>query len=528
VSDRFDAIVVGAGPNGLVAANRLADAGWSVLVLEAQPTVGGAVRSDRDVDPAFVHDTFSSFYPLAAASSAIRSFDLEQHGLTWVHAPAVLGHPLPDGDWALLHRDRDRTASMLEGHQSGDGEAWLQLCAQWDVIGPSLVGALLSPFPPVRHGLGGLARVRRAGGLELVRTLLTPASELGRTRFAGTAPRLLLAGNAGHADIPLDAPGSGLMGLLMSMLGQTVGFPVPEGGAGMLTAALARRLESLGGQVHTGTEVVAIEVDRGRATAVRTAGGSRYGARRAVVADVTAPMLYRRLLDDRDVPAATARAMDAFQLDPGTVKVDWALDGPVPWRGTPVVAPGTVHVADSVEEMTESLGQVQAGAVPARPFLLAGQMTTTDPTRSPAGTESFWAYTHVPQQVRRDAGDGSILGIWDRDDCERFADRMQARIEEVAPGFGSRVRTRRVLGPHELEARDANLVGGAINGGTAQLHQQLVFRPVPGWGRAETPISGLYLGSASAHPGGGVHGTPGMNAARAALFHDRVSLRRRR
>ena len=529
MSDHYDAIVVGAGPNGLVAANRLADAGWSVLVLEAQPGVGGAVRSDRDVDPDFVHDTFSSFYPLAAASPAIRSFDLERHGLTWRHAPGVLGHPLRDGDWALLHRDRDRTAAMLEGHRRGDGEAWLELCAQWDVIGPSIVGALLSPFPPVRHGLGGLARVRRAGGLDLVRTLLTPANELGRSRFAGVAPRLLLAGNAGHADIPLDAPGSGLMGLLMSMLGQTVGFPVPEGGAGRLTQALAQRLVGLGGQIHTGTEVVAIEVDHRRATAVRTAGGSRYGARRAVVADVTAPMLYRRLLDDHDVPAATARAMDAFRLDPGTVKVDWALDGPVPWRGTPAVAPGTVHVADSVEEMTESLGQVQAGAVPARPFLLAGQMTTTDPTRSPAGTESFWAYTHVPQRVRRDAGDGSVLGVWDRDDCERFADRMQARIEEVAPGFGSRVRARRVLGPHELEARNANLIGGAINGGTAQLHQQLVFRPVPGRGRAETPIAGLYLGSASAHPGGGVHGAPGMNAARAALVHDRLpSLRRTR
>ena len=262
MSDHYDAIVVGAGPNGLVAANRLADAGWSVLVLEAQPGVGGAVRSDRDVDPDFVHDTFSSFYPLAAASPAIRSFDLERHGLTWRHAPAVLGHPLRDGDWALLHRDRDRTAAMLEGHRRGDGEAWLELCAQWDVIGPSIVGALLSPFPPVRHGLGGLARVRRAGGLDLVRTLLTPANELGRSRFAGVAPRLLLAGNAGHADIPLDAPGSGLMGLLMSMLGQTVGFPVPEGGAGRLTQALAQRLVGLGGQIHTGTEVVAIEVDR--------------------------------------------------------------------------------------------------------------------------------------------------------------------------------------------------------------------------------------------------------------------------
>ena len=522
MSERYDAVVIGAGPNGLVAANHLADAGWSVLVLEAQAEVGGAVRSARDVHEDFVHDTFSSFYPLAAASPAIRSFDLERHGLVWRHAPAVLGHPMRDGDWALLHRDRDRTASMLEGHQPGDGEAWLALCAQWDVIGPSILGGLLSPFPPVRHGLTGLTRLRRAGGLDLVRTLLTPANALGRSRFTGEAPRLLLAGNAGHSDIPLDAPGSGLMGLLMSMLGQTVGFPVPEGGAGMLSTALARRLEATGGKIRTDAEVIGIDVDRGRATDVRTADGSRYAARRAVVADVTAPLLYRRLLADGDVPARTARAMDAFQLDPGTVKVDWALDGPVPWRGTPAVAPGTVHVGDSVDEITESLGQVQSGAVPARPFLLAGQMTTTDPTRSPAGTESFWAYTHVPQQVRRDAGDGSVRGTWDRDDCERFADRVQARIEEVAPGFGSRVRVRRVLGPRELEARNASLIGGAINGGTAQLHQQLVFRPVPGWGRAETPIAGLFLGSASAHPGGGVHGAAGMNAARAALFHARL------
>ncbi len=172
--------------------------------------------------------------------------------------------------------------------------------------------------------------------------------------------------------------------------------------------------------------------------------------------------------------------------------------------------------------MTEAFGQVAANAVPAQPFLLAGQMTTTDPTRSPAGTESMWAYTHVPQEVVRDAGEEGIRGDWGHDDLERFADRMQARIEELAPGFGSRIAARRILGPRELEARDANLIGGAINGGTSQLHQELVFRPVPGLGRAETPVRRLYLGSASAHPGGGVHGAPGMNAARAAVAHDRL------
>ncbi|MGZ4438409.1 MAG: phytoene desaturase family protein [Nocardioidaceae bacterium] len=517
-----DAVVVGAGPNGLVAANHLLDRGWSVLVLEAQPEVGGAVRSAEDVHPGFVHDTFSSFYPLAAASPTLRSLDLPAHGLRWTHAPAVLGHPRSDGSWTLLHRGRDETARLLEAAHAGDGEAWLRQCEEWDRVGDQVVGALLSPFPPVRSAAAMLARLRSVGGLEFVRTLLTPAAELGRSRFGGAGPALLLAGNAGHADIPLDAPGSGLMGLLMTMLGQTVGFPVPEGGAGGLAAALAHRITAGGGQIRCSARVVSVEVVGGRAVAVRTEDGERHEARHAVVADVVAPHLFGGLVRPEDLPARVRRGMRRFELDPGTVKVDWALDGPVPWASTPAHAPGTVHVAESLEEMTTATGQIAAGAVPARPFLLVGQMTTTDPTRSPAGTESLWAYTHVPQRVLRDAGEEGIRGVWDHDDLERFADRIQGRLEELAPGLGGRVLARRILGPHELEARNASLVGGAINGGTAQLHQQLVFRPVPGLGRAETGIGGLYLGSASAHPGGGVHGAAGMNAARAAVAHRRA------
>ena len=517
-----DAVVVGAGPNGLVAANYLADAGWSVLVLEAQPEVGGAVRHDSELREGFVQDTFSAFYPLAAASRTIQSFQLEKHGLVWRHAPAVLGHPLPDGQWAILHRDRHRTARMMDDSHPGDGDAWLELVDAWDRIGDHIVSALLTPFPPVRAGLGALTKLRSVGGLEFVQLMLTPVTDIGRTLFTGVSPRILLAGNAGHADIPLDSAGSGVMGILLAMLGQTVGFPVPEGGAGRLTQALARRLESMGGEIRCSAEVIGVDVENGRAVAVRTAD-ERFEARHAVLANVVASKLYGDLVPPDDVPEKIARGMKGFQLDPGTIKVDWALSGPVPWRSRPAYAPGTFHVADSVEQMSEALAQVTAGAVPARPFMLAGQMTTADHTRSPAGTESLWAYTHVPHHSAYDAGEGGIRGEWDRDDCERFADRMQARIVELAPDFESRVLARRVLGPREMEARDANLVGGALNGGTANLHQQLMFRPVPGQGgRAETGIAGLYLASASAHPGGGVHGAPGMNAARAALVHRRI------
>ena len=516
----YDAVVIGSGPNGLVAANRLADAGWSVLVLEAQPDVGGAVRSDRELDPDFVQDTFSAFYPFGAASPVLRSLGLEEYGVRWVHAPAVLGHLLGE-EWILLHRERERTAQVLEDLHAGDGDAWLELARWWDGIGDQLVDALMAPFPPVRAGLKTLPRLVRAGGLEAVRTLLSPVTDLARERFNGEAGGLLLAGNAAHSDIPLTSPGSGLLGIMLAMLGQDVGFPVPEGGAGQLSAGLARRLAARGGEIRCSAEVTRIDVVDGRAVGVTVADGERVAVRRAVLADVSAPALFGRLVPAADVPPRMLQSMRRFRPDPSTVKVDWALSGKVPWAVPPAREPGTVHLSPSLGSLTRSLQEVAVGVVPKDPFVILGLMTTADPTRSPAGTESMWAYTHVPQPEDHVADAADVLtGRWDHDDLERMADRMQEQVERQAPGFGSLVKARRVLGPLELEARNANLIGGSIGGGSSQLHQQLVFRPVPAMrGRPETGIDGLYLASSAIHPGGGVHGACGNNAARAALWH---------
>lgn len=516
-----DAVVIGSGPNGLAAANLLADRGWDVLVLEAQPKAGGAVASARDVHPDFVHDTFSSFYPMAGVSPVFGQLGLERYGLEWRHAPAVLGNPLPDGSWAIMHRTVADTVAGLEAATPGDGERWQELVDLWHRIGPDLSNGLMTPFPPIRSVLRGLPKLRSVGGAQFIRTLMEPLTTLVEKRFHGAAARVLLAGSAAHTDVPLAAPGSGLYALVLTMIGQTSGFGVPRGGAGELTAALLRRLADRGGQVRTDAPVAEVVLDGRRARGVRTESGELITAR-AVIADVAATALYGELITHDQLPPRIRRGMVGFEQDPATIKVDWALSGPVPWANPPEQAPGTLHIADSLDQLALAQSAVAHHRVPAAPFLLAGQMTTADATRSPAGTEALWAYTHVPQEVHADEGPDGLTGRWDTDELERMADRMQARLRAYAPDFDTRVLRRRVLGPADLQARNENLVNGALGGGTAGLHQQLVLRPTPGLGRAETPYPGLFLGSASAHPGGGVHGACGANAARAALFAARI------
>jgi phytoene dehydrogenase-like protein len=516
-----DAVVVGAGPNGLVAANVLADAGWDVLVVEEQAEPGGAVRTADGPAPGFRYDLCSAFYPLGAASPALRSLELERYGLRWVHADHVLAHPLPDGRAAILDRDLDTTAASVEELGAGDGDAWRRLYGLWQDIGPELLDALFVPFPPVLSGARLTGKLGLPGLLRFLRFTLLPVRRLSEEEFSGPGGPLLLAGCSLHADLMPESAGSTVFGWLLSMLGQQVGFPVPQGGAGQLTAALVRRLEDRGGRVLCGHRVDEVLVRGGRAVGVRVSSGEEIPARKAVLADVPATALYGGLVRWEHLPARLRDDIRRFQWDFSTVKVDWALNGPVPWTSPGTARAGTIHIASDLDEMTMYTANIATGTIPDRPFLLVGQMTTTDPSRSPAGTESLWAYTHVPREVRADAA-GELTGRWNTAEKEIFADRMQARLEELAPGFSERVRARQVSAPEDLSAHDASLVGGAVNGGTTAVHQQLLFRPVPGLGRPETPVTGLYLASASAHPGGAVHGACGSNAARAALRASRT------
>ncbi|HZA09090.1 NAD(P)/FAD-dependent oxidoreductase [Mycobacterium sp.] len=509
VSGDTDAVVIGAGHNGLVAAATLADAGWDVLVLEAGDEPGGAVRS-AELIPGYVTDLYSAFYPLSLASPAIRGLHLEEHGLRWSHAPVVVGHPRrgDDADAPVIYRDPARTAEQFARREHSDGDNWWRLVELWQKIKAPLVNSLLLPFPPLRAPIQLLRKLGTAEALRLVRLLMLPAGVMGDELFDGEAPKLLLMGNAMHADVPVDAPGSGAMGFLLTMMAQDGGWPVPVGGAGQLTAALMDRARSAGAEIRCGEEVSGIEVRGGRAVAVRTGGGRTVTAGRAVVADVSAPRLYRELLPRAAVPQRMLRDLDHFIWDTPVVKVNYALDAPIPWRSQNLKSVGTVHLGADAHGLVRWMADLNTEVVPDHPFMLLGQMTTADPSRSPAGTESAWAYTHLPREVIDDAS------------ADKLAESVDRVVEEHAPGFLGHVIGRFVQRPSDLQDSDANLYGGAVNGGTAQIQQQLIFRPTPGLARPETPIERLYLGSASAHPGGSVHGSCGRNAALAALRAD--------
>jgi phytoene dehydrogenase-like protein len=495
----MDAIVIGAGPNGLTAGVELARHGWRVLVLEAKDRPGGALYSEPYTLPGYIHDVGAAFFPFAAVSAAFRQFDLAGAGLEWRHARRDSSHPAPDGSCVSISRDAD----LAEASFGVDGPAWRRLALWGRRMGDRLPAALLAPLPGLgtawRLGIGNLVRFGMGA-------LCTPAA-WARRYFLTEAARRVIPGLALHVDLgPDDVAGTGL-GLVLALLAATSGFPVPESGARSITQALVRRLEEWGGVLQVKTRVEQVLVRQGRAVAVRTAGGEEIPVRVAVVAATTAPALYLKLLDPAVVPGWLRRSIQRFRFGWGTFKMDWALAGAVPWSAPEAREAAVVHAGDSLADLREFTNQVRAGRLPENPYLVIGQQSLADPSRAPPGGHTLWAYSHVPPQQP---------GGWSRH-AEAFADRIEERIEALAPGFRGLIRGRAVHTPADLEIMDENLVGGDLGGGSACLTQQLFFRPVFPYFRYRTPIRGLYLASASTHPGAGVHGACGFNAARMAL-----------
>jgi phytoene dehydrogenase-like protein len=465
-----DAIVVGAGPNGLAAAITLARAGRSVVVHEAADRIGGGMRSEALTLPDFVHDVCSTIQGTSLASPFIRSLDLARHGLELVHPPVALAHPFDDGSAVLLHRSIRATADGL----GPDGRAWSALFEPLVRDAPALMAAILGPVNrPPRHPLL-MARFGVAA--------LRPAAGLARGRFEGDRARALFAGLAAHGIVDLQRPTTAAFGLVLGVVAHAWGWPLVRGGTQRLADALAAELRSLGGQIVTGSRVTSL---------------AALPPAKAVVFD-TGPQAMAAIAGDR-LSGRYRRRLDGFRYGPGIVKLDWALDGPIPWRAPEVAAAATVHLGGTLEEIATAEADVERGRHPERPFVLLVQATPFDPSRAPAGMHTGWAYCHVPN--------GSDVDM---------TERIEAQVERFAPGFRDRIVARSVKLSADMEAHDANYVGGDINGGM-QDWRQLFTRPVARWDPYRTPDPGLFLGSSSTPPGGGVHGMSGHLAARSAL-----------
>jgi phytoene dehydrogenase-like protein len=465
----FDAVVVGAGPNGLVAAATLGAAGWRVLVLEAAPVAGGGSRSEALTLPGFVHDVCSAIHPLALASPGMRALPLADQGLEWIHPDAPLAHPLDGGRAAFLERDLDATAAGF----GRDARSYGRLFAPFVRSGDALIESLMSPLDvPPRHPLV-LARYAAVG--------IRPATWVGR-RFETDEAAALFSGLAAHSILSLRAPSTAGFGMFLGVLAHHVGWPMAKGGSAAIGAALTKIIVSQGG---------AIECDHA-VTSLRDLPSAR-----ATLLDLTPRQVLA--LDDGRLPARYRRTLGRFRYGAGVHKVDWALDGPIPWTNPEVKRAATVHLGGTAAEITAGESAVQRGDHPDRPFVLLAQQSLFDPTRAPDGKHTAWAYCHVPN--------GSTVDM---------TEAIERQVERFAPGFRERVLARHTMGTAAMEAHDANYVGGDINGGAADL-RQFFGRPRYSLQPWATPVRGLYLCSSSTPPGGGVHGMCGWNAARLVL-----------
>jgi phytoene dehydrogenase-like protein len=496
-----DAVIIGSGPNGLAAACVLARAGLNVLVLEAHPSrAGGAVGTEEATLPGFLHDVGAAFFPWGNLSPAFRSFQLERYGLRWCHADFESCHPAPDGSYACISRDNQLTAEHFGSRL--DGERWATVAGWYQSIEPDVVELLMRSFP----ALPAAARLGPQNLARLAPVFLSRGRDLSVRWFRSAAARRVLPSLALHVDVGPDDRFGAALGFMLGMTATTGGYAVPEGGARSLTDALVAFLRAYKGNLHLGSRVSQVVVRDKQACAVRLTSGEEIPTR-AVLADTDVAALFLDLVGPEHVPARVRHFMERYPRGWGTFKVDWALDGPVPWAVEPARRSAVVHAGDSLDDLSRFTAQVRRGDLPDHPYLCIGQQSVADPSRAPEGCHTLWAYTRVPSMVE---------GGWAAN-AERLGDRIDARIEGLAPGFRARIKARRLVPPDQLQAMDSNLVGGDLGGGSNAWNRQLLFRPLFPYFRYRMPLRGLYLCSSYAHPGAGVHGMCGYNAAERVL-----------
>ncbi len=465
----YDAIIVGAGPNGLAAAITLAREGWSALVLEASDTIGGGTRTAELTLPGFQHDICSAIHPLGLASPFIRALPLADHGLRWIQPPAPVAHPLPGGDAVVIERSLEATSATFGVDERAYRDLFSPYVDHWEDLLEDILGPLRIPKHPVLLGRFGLQALRSATGLA-------------KSVFKGERARAAFAGHAGHSIQPLEHLGTAAPGLVEGILAHAVGWSLAEGGSQRITEAMASYLVSLGGEIVTGVPVRAM---------------GDIPSARAVLFNLT-PRQVLEIAHDR-LPPGYRRQLARYRYGPGACKVDFALDGPIPWEAEAVQRAATVHIGGTLAEISASEQAIWHGEHAERPFVLLAQQSLFDPSRAPAGKHTAWAYCHVPHGSTCDA-----------------SPQIVAQIERFAPGFKDRILAQHVFTAMDMERYNANYIGGDIIGGVQDLRQQFT-RPVASLVPYRMPARGLYLCSSSTPPGGGVHGLGGYFAAQTVL-----------
>ncbi|HEX7154646.1 MAG TPA: NAD(P)/FAD-dependent oxidoreductase [Thermoanaerobaculia bacterium] len=467
--EKYDAAVVGAGPNGLSAAITLARAGLSVVVLEGAPTIGGGARTRELTIPGFHHDICSAIHPMSVVSPFFREVPLAAHGLEWAYSPAAIAHPLDDGTAATLEQSLDATAVGLDL----DGAAYRKLIAPFANHAQAIYDEILRPislFPSHPFLLARFGLVGLQSAMQVVK------------RFRTDRTRALFAGCAAHSFLPLERLGSASFGLALIIAGHAVGWPAAVGGSEAIIRAMAAYFQSLGGEIRTSHQVRTLR---------------DVPAARAILFDVT-PRQLADIAED-ELPARFVRRLRKYRYGPGVFKIDWALDGPIPWTAPECNRAATVHVGGTIEEIARHESAIWKGKTTDKPFVLVAQQSMFDPTRAPAGKHTGWAYCHVPH--------GST---------EDMTEAIERQIERFAPGFRDLILGRHTFNTRDYERHNANFIGGDIAGGANNLTQFLA-RPFPKRDPYATPNPRLFLGSSSTPPGGGVHGMCGYWSAKSAL-----------